>query len=169
MPRIQINRNRPIKTKSSRLSALGMWQIELYGPDGALKERRVHRNRVVNIGLDWIADYLFTGNNPTLQPDPMSCIAIGTGSTAVASTDTALQSEIAVQEFDNITSGGVGVISVDATFPAGTGTGAITEMGIFSGVTGATTMLNRVVFAAVHKASGDSLKTSFSFTIANSE
>lgn len=43
-----------------------------------------------------------------------------------------------------------------ATFAAGTGTGALTEAGIFN-ASSAGTMLNRVVFATVNKGASDTL------------
>lgn len=93
-----------------------------------------------------------------------SYIAIGTGTTAPAATDTALQSEIT-------TGGGArqaGTISrvtttvtndtarVTATFNF-TASFAVTETGLFNAATGGT-MLNRLTFAAINVASGDSLQ-----------
>lgn len=74
----------------------------------------------------------------------MSHMAIGTGSTAAAASDTALGSQSARTTLTSTTVTDNDVVYVD-TFPAGTGTGAITEAGIFNASSGGT-MLCRTVF-----------------------
>jgi hypothetical protein len=147
-----------------------MWKFDVYGPDGVLKESREEPNLIVNGGLDLIADYLFHACNPTDQPAGPCYIAVGTSSTTVSPTDTDLGSELERMEFENVTPGGTGVISIESTFAAGFATGAIAEAGIFTeSGTDSGTMLNRLTFAAVNKAEGDTLKVTFTFTISNAE
>lgn len=160
----------PPKTVSHPLRVSGSWRFDLFGPDGALKESREEENLIVNGGLDLIVDYLFHACNPTDQPAGPCYIAVGTSSTTVAPTDTDLGSELERMEFEAITAGGTGVVTVESTFPAGFATGAIAEAGIFTeSGTDSGTMLNRLTFAAVNKGEADSLKVTFTFTVANAE
>lgn len=121
----------------------------------------------MNDGLDWIADYAFLGCNPTSQPDPMCYIAIGTDSTAVTATDSALGAELTRQVFGTVTQGGVGVITYDTTFAAGVGTGAVSEAGTFNDASSGE-MFNRVAFSAVNKTASDTLKVSCTITFTSS-
>jgi hypothetical protein len=55
-------------------------------------------------------------------------------------------------------------ITYTATFPAGTGTGAITEAGIFNAST-AGTMLCRTTFPVVNKQAGDTIAVTWVVTV----
>lgn len=156
-------RSKPV----DRLSIRGDWTFCVVGPDGSVKDQREVSNLVVNDGLDWIADYAFLGCSPTSQPDAMCYIAIGTDSTAVTATDTALGAELVREQFETVTSGGVGVITYDVTYAAGVGTGAIAEAGTFNDAS-AGEMFNRVAFSAVNKTASDTLKVSCTITFTSS-
>jgi hypothetical protein len=54
-------------------------------------------------------------------------------------------------------------IQFQATFPAGTGTGALTEAAILNAAS-AGTMLNRVVFSVINKGALDSLTITWKIT-----
>ena len=84
---------------------------------------------------------------------------------AVAETpvDVALGSE-AARDAVAYTPGGTGVCTVDHTFPAGVGTGAITEVGLFDDPA-AGNMFNRKTFPAINKTAGDALKASCTITL----
>jgi hypothetical protein len=56
------------------------------------------------------------------------------------------------------------VVSLSTTYAAGTGTGALTEAGIFNAGSGGT-MLSRVVFSAINKGAADSLTISWTITV----
>ena len=88
-------------------------------------------NLVVTAGKNYVADRI--KNNSTV----MSHMAIGTGSTAAAAGDTALGSQTARTALTSTTVTDNEIVYVD-TFPAGTGTGAITEAGIFNASSGGT-------------------------------
>lgn len=141
----------------------GHWTLVLYDPKGTEKDRREGHNLITNAGLDYLRSYAFLGCSPTYQPDPMCYIAIGSDATTETATDTALGSELARQDFDTVTEGGVGVVTVETTFNAGVGTGAITEVGILNASSGGD-LFNRRTFSAVNKAAGDTLKVSCSLT-----
>jgi hypothetical protein len=142
--------------------ARGDFLIELFGPDGKRKAVRHVSNLVVNDGLNWLKDYCF--NSATTQTQ-MGHIAIGTDSTTETATDSALGAELAKQAVSAYTPGGVGVLTVETTFAAGVGTGAIVEAGLFDQAAASTgDMWNRATFAVVNKAAGDTLKITITCT-----
>jgi len=93
----------------------------------------------------------------------MSHMAVGTNSTAAAAGDTALGSESARVALTSTTASTNTVIYV-ATFPAGTGTAALTEAGILNASSGGT-MLCRTVFTAVNNGSADSMTVTWTITV----
>mgnify|MGYP000651410841 FL=1 len=93
----------------------------------------------------------------------MSHMAVGTNSTAAAAGDTALGSESARVALTSTTASTNTFIYV-ATFPAGTGTAALTEAGILNASSGGT-MLCRTVFTAVNKGSADSMTVTWTITV----
>lgn len=93
----------------------------------------------------------------------MSHMAIGTGSTAAVVGDTTLGTEVArVALTSGIQTGAAAIYT--ATFLAGTGTGAITEAGLFNaGSSG--TMLARTVFSVINKGALDALVVTWTVTV----
>lgn len=145
------------------------WSIQLVGPDGTVKAQRYlprtrvnlkrGRNLIVNTGLDYVKERL---HNPATASGPMSWVAVGTGAVPEVPADVALGAEV-VRGIVTYTPGGVGVCTVDRTFPAAGGYEpvAITEAGLFNNAgAGLGTMLNRKVFPAVNKTAADTLKVS---------
>ena len=114
-------------------------------------------NLVVTAGKNYVADRI--KNNSTV----MSHMAIGTGSTAAAAGDTALGSQTARTALTTTTVTNNEIVYVD-TFPAGTGTGAITEAGIFNASSGGT-MLCRTVFSVVNKGANDAMTITWTVTV----
>ena len=114
-------------------------------------------NLVVTAGKNYVADRI--KNNSTV----MSHMAIGTGSTAAAAGDTALGSQTARTALTSTTVTDNEIVYVD-TFPAGTGTGAITEAGIFNASSGGT-MLCRTVFSVVNKGANDAMTITWTVTV----
>lgn len=133
---------------------VGSLKIELFDEHGNLKDVREIENLVVNSGIAFIAQRLIS------TPTAMSHMAIGTGTTAAAAAQTALVTEVgrvALTSSTNITTTVTNdTVQYVASFPAGTGTGAITEAGIFNAAS-AGTMLNRTVFSVVNKGAGDAM------------
>lgn len=136
---------------------IGRLTIELRGPDGALKRKVEVENLVVNTGLDWIAERM------RATPAVMSHMAVGTSATAAAGAQAALISENGRVTLDS-TSDGVNTTTYQATFPAGTGTGALTEAGILNAASTGT-MLNRATFAVINKGANDSLVITWDVTL----
>lgn len=115
-------------------------------------------NLVVTAGKGYVASRM-----KDASATAMSHMAIGTGSTAAAAGNTALGSESARTTLTSTTVSGADVTYVD-TFAAGTGTGAITEAGLFNANTGGT-MLCRTVFSVVNKGSSDSMTITWTVTV----
>lgn len=147
------NRERP-------MALMAEWDLELVGADGAVKARRHFKNLIVNAGLNSAKDRLF---NPATVATVFGYVAIGTGALAETPVDVALGTE-AARDAVAYTTGGTGVCTVDHTFPAGTGTGAITEVGLFDDPA-AGNMFNRKTFPAINKTAGDALKASCTITL----
>ena len=93
----------------------------------------------------------------------MSHMAIGTGSTAAAASDSALGSESGRVSLTSTTVTNNEVEYV-ATFGAGTGTGAITEAGILN-ASSSGTLLCRTVFSVVNKGAADSMTNTWTVTV----
>jgi len=96
----------------------------------------------------------------------MSHMALGSGTTAAAAGNTALESQLGSRDaLTSSTQSGTNNESIVyvATFSAGEATGAVTEAGIFNASTSGT-MLCRTVFSVVNKAAGDTLQVTWTVT-----
>lgn len=125
---------------------------------GAIKQEFTVPNLVVDTGLAYIA-----GRMKDTSDAAMTHMAVGTDNTAAAAGNTALGSELAIQALTSTTVTANNVAYV-ATFPAGTGTGALTEAGIFNAASSGT-MLCRTVFAVINKGAADSMTVTWTITI----
>tara|TARA_R110000787_G_scaffold282636_1_gene394611 strand:- start:243 stop:668 length:426 start_codon:yes stop_codon:yes gene_type:complete len=115
-------------------------------------------NLVVTAGKGYVASRMKDATTTA-----MSHMAIGTGSTAAAAGDTALGSESArVAMAATAVSGAV--VTYTATFPAGTGTAAITEA-ILVNAASSGTILARTVFPVINKSASDSCSISWAVTV----
>lgn len=139
------------------VTAKGHIKFVLTGPDGVVKDTREVDNLVVTVGKNWIASRM------TATPTAMSHMAIGSGAVAPAVGDTALGTELGRVALGTMSTS-TNVTTYAATFPAGTGTGAITESGIFNAAS-AGTMLNRGTFSVINKGASDSLAVTWTVTI----
>lgn len=115
-------------------------------------------NLVVTAGKGYVASRM-----KDTSATAMSHMAIGTGSTAAAAGNTALGSESARTALTSTTVSSADIVYVD-TFAAGTGTGAITEAGIFNASSGGT-MLCRTVFSVVNKGANDAMTITWTVTV----
>ena len=115
----------------------------------------------MNVGFDFIADAI---GKSASRPSVMGFIALGTGTTAAAASQSALVSELDRNAATYAHTTGTKAFSFTADFPAGDGTGAITEAGVFNAASGGI-MLDRVVFPVVNKGADDSLTAVFTFTM----
>ena len=145
-----------IKKDSSKVT--GSVNVVVRGEDGAVKQEFTVPNLVVDTGLDFIASRM-EGTTDAV----MSHMAIGTGSTAADAADTTLETEAARVALTSTTVTNNAVAYV-ATYPAGTGTGALTEAGILNAASGGT-MLCRTVFSVINKGAADSMTVTWTVTI----
>lgn len=140
------------------IKASGKLQIVLTDKDGKIKEQRDISNLVVTVGKNFIASRMVGAT-----ANVMSHMAVGSGTTAAAVGDTALGSELGRVALSSNTATD-NVVTQTATFPAGTGTGAITEAGVFNAAS-AGTMLCRTVFAVVNKGVNDAMSITWTVTV----
>jgi len=146
----------------SKFNAKGRVKLQLISPEGTIKSEQVVSNLVVDTGLDFISSRM-AGTSEAV----MSHMEVGTDNTAPAAGDTALGSLIAGSRV-SLTSTTVtdNAIEYVGDFPAGTGTGAIVEAGVFNAAS-AGTMLCRTVFSVVNKGSDDTLKITWTITVSD--
>lgn len=124
-----------------------------------IKEFKVP-NLVVTSGKNYIAAKIAATTN---SPAAMTHMAIGTGTSTPGASDTALGTQTGrVSLSGSVVS--TNTITYTATFPAGTGDGAITEAGVFNAASGGT-MLCRTTFPVVNKASGDTIAITWVVTV----
>ncbi len=114
-------------------------------------------NLVVTTGKGYVASRM-----KDATATAMSHMAVGTGSTAAAAGDTTLGGEAARVALASTTVSGA-VVTYVATFPAGTGTAALTEAAVLN-ASSSGTMLCRTVFLTVNKSANDSMSISWAVT-----
>jgi len=138
----------------------GELRITLTNPEGTVTHETVVPNLVVTTGKNFIASRM-AGTSSNV----MSHMEVGTGTTAAANGDTTLESAISGSRValtsTTVTDNAVAYV---ATFPAGTGTGAVTEAGLFN-ASSSGTMLCRTVFSVINKGAADTLGITWTVTV----
>jgi len=130
--------------------------LVLRGPDGKVKQLK-KANTVTTAGKAVLADRLLAA--PSLGVP--THIAVGTGSPAATllGTETA---RIALGTKSRATN----VVTMTATFAAGTGTGALTEAGIFDVVTANTVNMHlSASYSVINKGASDTLDVTWTWTM----
>jgi hypothetical protein len=149
-----------MKLKTENLNATGKVQIQRFNKFGVLEEERSVSNLVVTTGKNYIAEKMVATTN---TPISMTHMAIGTNTATPEPSNSALGAQTGRVSLSG-SSVSNNSITYTATFPSGTGTGAITEAGVFNAST-AGTMLCRTTFPVVNKASGDTIAITWVVTI----
>ena len=145
---------------NDNLSVKGEVVITLTDENGNLKARQEINNLVVNTGKAFISSRMIG-----TALGVMSHMALGSGTTAPALTDTALESLLGTREIlDSSTNPASGVIIYTSTFEAGDATGAVTEAGIFNAATSGT-MLCRTTFDVINKGASDTISVTWTITV----
>ena len=134
----------------------GKLELVLRDENGNIKQVEETNNLVVTAGKAHITSRMIGVGQAV-----MSYMAVGTTATAPAAGDTDLiaiagtrvSGATSAQYTQSVTNDGV---QYQCTIPAGNGTGALVEAGIFNASSGVT-MLARAVFSVINKAAGDSL------------
>ena len=132
--------------------------LVLRDKDGNVKDERNIKNLIVDSGLNFICDRM--KNDETA----MTHMALGSGSTAAAASDTSLGSQLGSREALDSDTVSSNTITYTSSFEAGDATGAVTEAGIFNAASGGT-MLCRTVFAVVNKSADDSLSVTWQISL----
>jgi len=142
------------------MKATGKVHVVLKDEKGNVKEDFTVNNLVVNDGLEFIASRM-----KDATANVMSHMEVGTDNTAAGGADTALGAAVAGSR-TALTSSDItaNAIAYVATFGAGTGTGALTEAGIFNAASGGT-MLCRTVYSTINKGAADSMTITWTITI----
>jgi hypothetical protein len=122
--------------------------IEVRNEKGIIVDTTQHSNKVMNGGLNWIADSL----RSTAFTPKITYLAIGGTSSAISSTQTALSTETFRKLVTNQTSGAVGVCNTITYIAPSEALGTIAELGWFAGtsataVAGSGCMISRYLYA----------------------
>ena len=115
-------------------------------------------NLVVTAGKGYVASRMKDATATAL-----SHMAVGTNTTNPAVGDTTLGTEVARVALTSTTVSGVTVVYV-GTYPAGTGTGALTESGILNASSGGT-LFCRTEFGIISKSASDSMTITWTITV----
>ena len=145
------------------IKMIGDVNIKVFGADGSQKEEKQVKNLVVSVGKTYIANRMQANSVQGV----MNTMAIGTSSATPAVGNTTLGVEAGRVALASFSASG-NQVTATATFPAGTGTGAITEAGIFNPATAGGSggnMLCRTTFPVVNKAAGDSIAVTWVITV----
>ena len=147
------------------IKATGKVKIVVHDENGVVKEERNIDNLVVSVGKAYITSRMIgTASNV------MSHMEVGTDNTAAAAGNTTLGAAVAssrtaltssTQTTSSTTNDSVQYV---CTFPAGTGTGALVEAGIFN-ASSAGTLLCRTVFSVVNKGASDAMTITWTVTL----
>ena len=115
-------------------------------------------NLVVTAGKGYVASRI-----KDASATAMSHMAIGSGTTNPAASDTAPETQLGRVSLTSTSVSGA-VVTYVATFAAGTGTGAVTEAGILN-ASSSGTLLCRTEFSVVNKGSADSMTITWTVTV----
>ena len=152
-----------------QLQLIGEVFLDLYDEQGKLKDSRysckeigIH-NLITDAGFDVVSNYMGQGSP---RPAATNYTAIGSGTVAAATGDTALGFEFTGGRLTGTYThtNGTKTYTMVTSFPPGTGTGGVTESGMLN-ASAAGTLLNRQTFAVVNKAAGDTLQTTWTITL----
>jgi len=154
------------------LKIKGHVRLELYGPEGQLKDVREAENMIVSAGLATIAEAISKATNAYV----VSGMGVGTGTTGAAEADINLETSAS---YNTLTSAGRGSTAASGhsiiytcTFNPGFGTGALTEAVLCCaasayGDKAVGRILNRLTFSAINKAAADTLAITWTVVLAD--
>jgi hypothetical protein len=162
------------KSKATELTDVirlrGCMEVGLYNAKtGELIEYRKNDNLVVHSGRRWVLEKINATNN---QTNAINAIAVGTSTTAPASNDTSLGSELTATVgrltcgFDttNLTSSTPNWMAT-CQFGTAQATGTIGECALFNtSAATAGTLFSRVTFSTFSKATSNTLSVSYSIS-----
>ena len=147
---------------NENLKLSGQLGIVLRDKDGNIKEERTEKNLVVTTGLNYIASRM-----KDATADVMTHMALGSGTTNAAASQTDLVTLLGSREALDSTTVTNNAVAYVASFEAGDATGAVTEAGIFNAASSGT-MLCRTKFNVVNKAADDTMTVTWTITLSAS-
>ena len=138
----------------------GNLKLVLTDENGNIKQEEEVKNLVVTAGKGFIASRMRDATATALTH-----MEVGTSTTAAAVSDTTLTTAVASSRTlltsTTVTTNSVAYV---CSFAAGTGTGALTEAGLFNAAS-AGTMLCRTVFSVINKGAADTLGITWTVTV----
>lgn len=140
------------------LKLTGHVTVELFGPDGRLKQREESDNLILTVGRNMIADQLLA--SPSLgKPTHMG---IGTSGTAPAAGDTTITNE----DRNALTSKtrSTNVVTMVGDWAAGEATQTNQEAGLWDAASSGN-LVGRVTYGSVAKGASDTLKVTWTWTL----
>lgn len=144
----------------------GKWRIERHTPDAygkmVLAEVREGINVITTAGKEALAS-LLNAAAATATTNTFKYMEIGTGTGAESAADTALGTAVS-RHTGTVSYVSNAIVQVKATFATGSGTGAITEYGLFNS-SSAGTMFCRDVETAINKGASDTLTATLQITL----
>lgn len=152
-------------TNEQSLQLHGKLDVLLYDESGKLKDERHFDNLIVDAGFEGVAYRIAPHDGAVTPSTPWNYIAIGTGTTAVAPSNTALVSELVrLQDTQAQYLTSSKQLQLQVSFGPGVGTGNIAESGLFNAAS-AGDMLARQTFATVSKGASDTLTVTWTITL----
>jgi hypothetical protein len=149
----------PGKGLDDVLRLKGQVRVEVFGPDGALKDERLTENLILTVGKNMIADQLLASTaGGATKPTHM---AVGTSGTAAAPGDTTITGDVTVALTSKTRS--TNVVTYVGDWAAGSATAALQECGLKDGASG--NLVGRAVFTTINKGALDTLKITWTWTI----
>lgn len=146
------------------IKVTGRVQITTVNSAGKVLDVRDIPNMVVDVGLVYIIRSMVKTSN---SPAAMTHMAAGTGTTPTTGGDTVLAAEICRVALTASAPSGTSMV-FSATIPAGTGTGVLSELGIFNDAL-AGTMLCRTVFPSLPKPADAATVIAWTITLSRPE
>lgn len=142
----------------------GKVTAKVFTEEGILRDVFVYNNLIPDSGENHLANFLATVTNAEY---PMKWMAIGTGTTAAAETNTKLEFEVGTRVTGVKSNPSGNIYRVVATFVAGNPSTetAITELGLFNQLAAGGTMLNRLVFGTITKGVNDQIEFTIDISI----
>lgn len=144
------------------LKMKGKFFATLYGPNGEIKDHRQGDNVVTTVGKEFMASFLYS-SVVAAATFTAKYVAIGTNTVAESASDTGLGTEVSRSTATASYVSGQ-ILQLTATFAAGSGTGAITEYGVYTS-NSAGTLLSRDTESAINKSASDTLTVVWQLTL----
>jgi hypothetical protein len=147
-----------LRADADTLTLRGEVTVEVFGPEGELKQREVDPNLILTVGRNMIADRLLA--SPSLGT--ATHMGVGTSGTAPAAGDTTITGETRVALTSKTRS--TNVVTYVGDWGAGVATGTLQEAGLWD-ASSSGNLVGRATFSSVVKGAADTLKVTWTWTL----